>query len=150
MKTFFLAFVALDAASTFQGRFGSSMSSAPSFCDEVIYAILANDHPNEYPVGPEHRPIIDYSSSGGTCTFTAYGTFEQTLDNCDCSDPENYSFYDEAACEMNEAMKEMMGDLIASDPQWVPYTEKMMQLVCGTSANLLSVGLMILCSLLEM
>jgi len=47
---------------------------------------------------------------------------------------------------MNEAMKEMMGDLVETDA----YTEKMMQLVCGTSANLLSVGLMILCSLLKM
>ena len=77
------------------------MSSAPdgvdmakSMCDNVIYAILANDDPNEYPLRTGSSSISHYSSSGGTCTFTKHG-FKQTLSDCDCSDPENYSFYDE-------------------------------------------------------
>ena len=77
------------------------MSSAPagvdmakSMCDAVIYDILAKDDPNEYPLRPGSSGISDYSSSGGTCTVTQYGS-KLTLSDCDCSDPENYSFYDE-------------------------------------------------------
>ena len=80
------------------------MSSAPagvdmakSFCDAVIYAILANDDPKEYPLSKEPssplaNPISTYSPAlHGSCNTSRYGT----VPNCDCSDPENYSFYDE-------------------------------------------------------
>ena len=84
-----------------KGRFGSSMDSPPdgidmakSMCDAVIYGILAGKDPKEYPVRPGSSPITDYSSSGGSCTVTEDGS-SMTLHTCDCSDPENYSFYNE-------------------------------------------------------
>ena len=70
-------------------QFQLKKKSPKSMCDAVIYAILANEDPLEYPLRPMSSPISDYSSA-----VTEYG-FKQTLRNCDCSDPENYSFYDE-------------------------------------------------------
>ena len=77
------------------------MSSAPdgvdmakSMCDAVIYAILAKDDPNEYPLRPGSSPISEYYEWDGTCTVLKHGHY-QKLSDCDCSDPENYSFYDE-------------------------------------------------------
>ena len=81
-----------------KGRFGPSFSSAPAgvdMCDAVIYRILANDDPKEYPLGgPMSKPISAYSSEDGACTIIEYG-YSQTVQNCDCSDPKNYNFYDE-------------------------------------------------------
>ena len=70
-------------------------------CNMVIYMILANDDPYEYPLAkdpytPLADPISTYSSNGGVCTFTLpqYG-WSETVQNCDCSDPKNYNFYDQ-------------------------------------------------------
>ena len=70
---------------------------AKSMCNNVIYLILANDDPKEYPLaqdGPMANPISTYSSNGGACTITEDGS-SMTLHNCDCSDPKNYNFYDQ-------------------------------------------------------
>ena len=87
---------------------------AKMFCSNIIYAILANDDPNAYPLaeeGPMADPISTYSSNDGACTFdgimktcSSSGGGEETCTestesvtqaNCDCSDPENYNFEDE-------------------------------------------------------
>ena len=82
---------------------------AKSMCDSLIYSILANDDPKEYPLakdGPMKYPISTYSSNSGACTYEATMTacyndecteskLSMTQQDCDCSDPKNYNFEDE-------------------------------------------------------
>ena len=88
-------------------------------CNNVIYAILANDDPYEYPLtvqsltqdGPLAIPISKYYSTvPGYCTFDytvetckqIYTGLEKCTESkitmtqakCDCSEPENYNFAD--------------------------------------------------------
>jgi len=122
MKTFFLAFVALDAASTWKGRSaslppGKTMETMIKFhCHMTMYQILSKDNPTDYPKftnGPVE--FSSYSSSGGTCTLE-YGAMASSMvssmassmapsmassmvpsiafQNCDCSAPKSYDFYD--------------------------------------------------------
>ena len=66
-------------------------------CNQNMYMILSSKNPTEYPAmaGPGGSGgSISYSSSGGSCTI-GQGGFSMTYKNCDCSDPENYVFYDE-------------------------------------------------------
>ena len=68
---------------------------AKMFCHQIIYQILANDDPKEYPLGQDSGPIgpEDYSSEDDTCTLTGDGS-SMTVQMCDCSDPKNYNFED--------------------------------------------------------
>ena len=80
-----------------EGPPGNDM--AKTMCNNVIYAILANDDPKEYPLakdGPMASPISTYSSNGSACTIgePQHGSF-MTVQYCDCSDPKNYNFEDE-------------------------------------------------------
>ena len=82
---------------------------AKTMCDNIIYAILANENPKEYPLakdGPMGSPISTYSSKNGDCTYDATMTacsydecteskLSITQPDCDCSDPKNYIFYDQ-------------------------------------------------------
>ena len=64
-------------------------------CHTTIYQILSKDNPTDYPK-PTDGPgeIGSYSSSGGSCTIgDEFGGM--TIQNCDCSDPKKYDFYDE-------------------------------------------------------
>ena len=93
---------------------GTAEVMSKMICNNVIYAILANDDPYEYPLaqdGPLAKPISKYSSIvSGYCTFdytvkmcSQYGSGPErcteskesmTQAKCDCSDPENYNFAD--------------------------------------------------------
>merc|ERR1719328_585787 len=96
MKTFFLAFVALDAATTLEGLSGSAglpdigdmgkmmcnQAGLPDIgdfekvmCNQAIYLILAGGDPKKYPLSGPLKPVKkgSYSSSGGTCTVTQSG-----------------------------------------------------------------------------
>merc|ERR1711990_441043 len=147
MKTFFLAFVALDAASTWKGRSASlppgmdMETMSKMMCNQNMYMILSSKNPTEYPAmaGPGGSGgSISYSSSGGSCTI-GQGGFSMTYKNCDCSDPENYVFYDEALCKSAPPIQ-------ANDKGG----QKLKDLTCGSLFNFLSVGLMIFCSLLKL
>ena len=74
-------------------------------CNMVIYQILAKDNAKEYPLQDDDKPISKYSSTDGACTYDATvkscsqsdcseSTMEQTMPNCDCSDPKKYNFHD--------------------------------------------------------
>ena len=78
-----------------EGPSGNDMDK--TMCNSLIYAILANDDPKEYPLandGPMGKPISKYSPDGGACTITEDGS-STTVQNCDCSNPKNYNFEDE-------------------------------------------------------
>ena len=62
-------------------------------CNKVIYYILANDNPEEYPLLVGDKPTSTFSSKDGACTFTEDG-MSVTVNDCDCSDPKKYNFYD--------------------------------------------------------
>ena len=106
---------ALDAADVKMKQLvcGTAKVMSKMMCNNVIYAILANYDPYEYPLtqdGPLAKPISNYSSIvPGYCTFdytvkTCYiinrpetcTESKQTMPQakCDCSDPENYNFAD--------------------------------------------------------
>ena len=89
------------------------LDMAKMMCNNIIYSILANDDPKEYPLaedGPMANPISTYSSNDGACTFDATmevcqssggagetctkSKVSMTQANCDCSDPEKYNFED--------------------------------------------------------
>jgi len=126
-------------------------------CHKVIYQILAKDNAKEYPLPKEDMPISKYSSKDGACTYTRtrqdspdspVSTEEITLSKCDCSDPKKYNFKDKDICERSESPK-------TERSKEDPFDNKMKDLVCkgktsSSVANFLSVGLMILCSLLKM
>ena len=81
-------------------------------CSAIIYFILANENPEEFPLPKEQNPISTYTFANGACTFndtvstcaqsgddpeqctelTVSETF--TVENCDCSDPKKYNFQD--------------------------------------------------------
>ena len=95
---------------------GTAEVMSKRICNNVIYAILANDDPNEYPLAQDKRiplsiPISKYSSIvSGYCTFDytvkmcsesgsgpercTESKLLMTQAKCDCSDPENYNFAD--------------------------------------------------------
>jgi len=151
MKTFFLAFVALDAASTWKGRSASLPpgmdleTMSKQMCNMYMYMILSNENPTEYPAmaGPgESSGDISYSSSGGSCTIEE-GHGAIIIENCDCSDPKKYDFADQALCKSIPA-----DDKSDTNDKGL---EKLIDLTCteedltDTSLfNFLSVGLMIL------
>ena len=107
---------ALDAADEKMSQLvcGTAEVMSKRICNNIIYAILANDDPYEYPLaqdGPFPKPISKYSSIvSGYCTFDytvkmcseSYSGLEtctestesMTQAKCDCSDPENYNFAD--------------------------------------------------------
>ena len=62
-------------------------------CNKVVYYILANDNPEEYPLMDDDKPTSTFSSKDGACTFTEDG-MSVTVNDCDCSDPKKYNFYD--------------------------------------------------------
>ena len=96
-----------------EGPSGNDMDK--TMCNSLIYAILANDDPHEYPLvqdGPLAKPISKYSSivpgycdfdytmktcytinRPETCTESELSTYGM-IQACDCSDPENYNFAD--------------------------------------------------------
>ena len=89
-------------------------------CSFIIYFILANENPEEFPLPKETtncnpiscNPISTYTFENGACTFddtvstcaqsgddpeqctesTVSKTFK--VQNCDCSDPKKYNFQD--------------------------------------------------------
>merc|ERR1711917_8479 len=148
MKTFFLAFVALDAASTWQGRSGSlppgvtMETMTKQMCHTTIYQILSKDNPTDYPKIQDGPGEFDsYSSSGGTCTLEyAGGMGSMQVQSCDCSDPKKYDFYDAELCKAMPAL----------GPPGDKAFEKLTDLTCGSLFNFLSVGLMIFCTLLKL
>ena len=107
---------ALDAADVKMKQLvcGTAEVMSKMICNNVIYAILANDDPYEYPLaqdGPLAKPISKYYSivpdhctfdyTVETCSQIYTGLEKCTESNitmtqakCDCSDPENYNFAD--------------------------------------------------------
>ena len=68
-------------------------------CDEVNYMMLAQDNKvPEYYV-PLDGVEIDYDELTNACNVTQPFAM-QTFDNCDCSDPYSYDFYDEGRFKM--------------------------------------------------
>ena len=73
-------------------------------CHIMNYELLSIEDPKEYPssMDPSNSLKI-YSSDGGSCTYNLHDdsvdyetyNFEATIQDCDCSDPKNYDFYDE-------------------------------------------------------
>merc|ERR1719312_786059 len=146
MKTFFLAFIALDAASTWKGRSvpeGPPPGMGKMMCNNFIYTILAGEDSKNYPLanGLEPAEKGSYSSSGGACSITEDGS-TVTISNCDCSDPKSYNFADKELCKIYEAGPPKDGKNAMTDKQKA--------LACGAGTYFLSVGLMILCTLLKM
>ena len=85
-------------------------------CREVIYKILANDNPEEYPLDADVKPISTYSAENGVCTFNSTVqwcsgpndeppcediTRPEPYPDCDCSDPEKYNFEDQGRFKLN-------------------------------------------------
>ena len=96
---------------------GKTMETMIKFhCHMTMYQILSKDNPTDYPKftnGPVE--FSSYSSSGGTCTLE-YGAMASSMvssmassmapsmassmvpsiafQNCDCSAPKSYDFYD--------------------------------------------------------
>merc|ERR1719312_615011 len=114
-------------------------------CNMVIYYILAKGNPEEYPLMDGDKPIWAHTSNDGACVIIEEGTgdYVETVKDCACSHPGEYNFLDKDTCKF---AKEAMGDSKHA------FEKKMLALTCGPSssmANFLSVGLMILCSLLK-
>ena len=102
-----------------QPGFNITEAVAKMQCGGVIYAILAIDNPEEYPLEEEDKPIsITYTFTDGACTFDATGqnctqsgdgpeqctesTMSETIKNCDCSDPKKYDFQDKGRFKILE------------------------------------------------
>ena len=78
------------------------------WCNEANYAILAYGNPNEYPLSTG-SPFYslkpgDFSSEDNSCTIgessvsmssSSMSSGPFIISMCDCSDPENYNFYDQ-------------------------------------------------------
>ena len=65
-------------------------------CHLTIYQILSSENPTDYPKKTDvpGEFYSSYSSSGGSCTIRdEFGSM--TIQNCDCSNPKSYNFYDE-------------------------------------------------------
>ena len=67
---------------------------AKMMCNNIIYAILANDDPYEYPGLGLGQKISTYYSKDGACTKSSGYGMSVTVKNCDCSDPTKYNFED--------------------------------------------------------
>ena len=91
MKTFFLAFLAFDAASILHDscydkdvRMEFRLS-----CNHLLYVILSNENSKEYPLSNILGIVSDYSSSCGQCTHF-YSTEKCTVDWYSFSSSSNY------------------------------------------------------------
>ena len=70
-------------------------------CNGVIYEILSIEDPQKYPKIPMNTSVSSITPDGGSCIVTDDPDdpddpepFSYTLQDCDCSDPKNYDFYD--------------------------------------------------------
>ena len=63
-------------------------------CHVVIYEILSIEDPKKYPV-PMNTSVSSITPDGGSCIVSEPDESDSyTLQDCDCSDPKNYDFYD--------------------------------------------------------
>merc|ERR1711946_3957 len=175
MKTFFLAFVALDAASTWKGRSASLPpgmdleTMSKQMCNMYMYMILSNENPTEYPAmaGPgESSGDISYSSSGGSCTIEegsspssngpppSYGP-PSSNGPPPSYGPPSYGATTIQNCDCSDPKKYVFADKalckkLPPIPANDKGTQKLKDLTCGSLFNFLSVGLMIFCTLLKL
>ena len=69
-------------------------------CDFINYAMLSNEDPKKYPNRMDPGESFSYSGTpdGGSCIISddelIGDAYSFTLQDCDCSDPKNYDFYD--------------------------------------------------------
>ena len=102
--------------------YNSTEAIAKWQCGSVIYGILANDNPEEYPLEEEDKPIsMTYTFKDGACSYDATmlnctqlgdgpkqckeSKDSVTVENCDCSDPKKYNF-------QNKGRFKILGDSI--------------------------------------
>ena len=85
----------------FKGRSASSQDEMnmegnyKDVCDAINYAMLSNENPKKYPpMGPGESFSYSGTQDGDSCIVSKPdepGSF--TVQDCDCSDPKNYDFY---------------------------------------------------------
>ena len=69
-------------------------------CDAINYAMLSNENPKKYPpMGPGESFSYSGTPDGGSCIISddeliGDELYSYTIQDCDCSDPKNYDFYD--------------------------------------------------------
>ena len=63
-------------------------------CNKVIYYILANENPEEYPLMDDDKPISAHTSEDGACSIIEEGKVVETVKDCSCSPPQEYNFVD--------------------------------------------------------
>ena len=63
-------------------------------CNKVIYYILANENPEEYPLMDDDKPISAHTSEDGACSIIEEGKIVETVKDCNCIHPEEYNFKD--------------------------------------------------------
>ena len=63
-------------------------------CNKVIYYILANENPEEYPLMDDDKPISAHTSEDGACSIIEEGKIVETVKDCNCNHPEEYNFED--------------------------------------------------------
>ena len=63
-------------------------------CHGVIYEILSIEDPKKYP-RPMNTSVQSITPDGGSCIVSEPDEpYSFTIEDCDCSDPKNYDFYD--------------------------------------------------------
>ena len=64
------------------------------FCELIIYEKLSIEDPKEYPKQGDRLPY-SITPEGGSCKITKPEySYTKVIQDCDCSDPKNYDFYD--------------------------------------------------------
>ena len=67
-------------------------------CNSINYDMLSIEDPKTYPKPLGESVGLKYSPDGGSCIFSEQDgdleSFSYTIQDCDCSDPKNYDFYD--------------------------------------------------------
>ena len=98
----------------------SSEDAAKMACSALIYLILANENPEEFPPPKEANTINTYTFTNGACIFNdtvstciqsgddleqcTESTVSETfiVENCDCSDPKKYNFQDKGRFKISQ------------------------------------------------
>ena len=70
----------IKAARQIDPESGVGWQTPKFWCNNAVYAILYRDE--------------EYYMDGNDCIWSDYGNYKNATD-CDCSDPENYDFYDQ-------------------------------------------------------